>query len=398
MARLAIVATHPIQYHVPWYQYLVREPGLSIRVFYLWDFGVTEQVDSTGFQRAFKWDVPLLAGYEFEFVPNRSARPGTSHFWGLRNPGLLACVSRFEPDAVLLSGYNFASLMNFVWRWDRGTAPLLFRGDSHRLLPGSGFKEWLRRKAIAAVFRRFSGFLYVGRANHDYFRMHGVDPDTLFFAPHAVDNARFIEGAEAGRRDALAWKRELGIPEGNRVVLFAGKFEAKKRPLDLLRAFLQAGIEGVSLLFVGSGPLEQELRELAKGKASVRFAPFQNQSLMPRTYGIADVFVLPSYGSGETWGLAVNEAMCLSLPIIASSHVGCVADLVHHKGNGLVFPAGDVDALAGCLREAFADTSRLRAWGESSRQIIDGYSYRQVTEGLLLALKHCGVEVNTSPA
>ena len=398
MARLAILATHPIQYHVPWFQHLARESGLAVRVFYLWDFGVTEQVDTAGFQRAFKWDVPLLEGYEFEFVRNRSKRPGTDHFWGLNNPELLARVARFQPDAVLLFGYNFASLMHFLWRWDRGRAPLLFRGDSHRLVPAGGAREWLRRQAIAAVFRRFCAFLYVGRANRDYFRLHGVATDALHFAPHAVDNARFTGAAEAARRDAKVWKRELGIAEGNRVILFAGKYEAKKRPLDLLRAFLQAGLADVSLLFVGSGPLEQELRALAAGSEAVRFAPFQNQSLMPRAYAAADVFVLPSHGSGETWGLAVNEAMCLALPVIASSHVGCVADLVHHRRNGLVFPAGDVAALAACLGEAFADAARLRAWGEASREIIAGYGYRQVTEGLLAALEHCGVATGAGAA
>lgn len=386
MTRLAILATHPIQYHVPWFQHLVRESGLMVKVFYLWDFGITEQVDRAGFQRAFKWDVPLLEGYDFEFVPNTSVHPGTDHFGGLRNPGLIGRVERFKPDAVLLFGYNFASLMGFIWRWNRAAAPLLFRGDSHRLFPDSGLKEWLRRKVISTVFRRFAAFLYVGQANREYFKLHGVDSSALFFAPHAVDNTRFIAGAGSARETALAWKKELGIPERHRVVLFAGKFESKKRPQDLLRAFVQAGLEDVTLLLVGSGPLERELQQEAGTHPAIRFAPFQNQSLMPRTYAAADLFVLPSFGSGETWGLAVNEAMCLSLPVIASSHVGCVADLVRHGHNGLVFPAGDVGALAGCLMEAFVDPDRLRRWGRAGLEIIAGYGYRQVTDGLLCAL------------
>ncbi len=386
MTRLAILATHPIQYHVPWFQHLVRESGLVVKVFYLWDFGVTEQVDRAGFQRAFKWDVPLLEGYDFEFVPNTSVRPGTDHFGGLRNPGLMGRVEGFKPDAVLLFGYNFASLMEFIWRWNRAAVPLLFRGDSHRLLRENGLKEWLRRKVIATVFRRFAAFLYVGQANREYFELHGVDSSALYFSPHAVDNSRFIAGASAAREAALAWKKELGIPEGHRVVLFAGKFESKKRPQDLLRAFMQAGLQDVTLLLVGSGPLERELQQVAGTHPAIRFAPFQNQSLMPRTYAAADLFVLPSSGSGETWGLAVNEAMCLSLPVIASSHVGCVADLVRHGHNGLVFPAGDVGALAGCLREAFADPERLRRWGRAGSEMIAGYGYRQVTDGLLRAL------------
>lgn len=386
MPRLAILATHPVQYHAPWFQSLAKEATLEIKVFYLWDFGVKEQVDRTGFQRAIKWDLPLLEGYEFEFIANTSSRPGTDHFWGLRNPGLTARVEHFKPNAVLVLGYNFASMMNFIWRWDCRSAPLLLRGDSHRLQRTSGLKEWIRRVAITKIFGRFSGFLYVGQANHEYFRMHGVKEESLFFAPHAIDNARFVQAAAAARDEAAAWKEQLGIPAKDKVVLFAGKFEPKKRPLDLLQAFLRLNLAETSLLFVGSGPLESEMRALVAGKPTVKFAPFQNQSLMPRTYATGDIFVLPSFGSEETWGLSINEAMCLSLPIIASNHVGCVADLVHPNRNGLVFPAGDVDSLAVCLRNALADGPRLRAWGEASRELIDKYSYRQLTDGLLLAL------------
>lgn len=392
MARLAILATHPIQYHAPWFRYLVREAGLELRVFYLWDFGVTEQADASGFQRTFKWDVPLLDGYEYEFVANRSSHPGTGGFWGLRNPGLLEAVAGFKPDAVVLLGYNFASLMHFLWRWDGKIAPMFLRGDSHRLVPRSGVVEWLRRGVISTVFRRFRGFLYVGRANYEYFRMHGAAPAELFFAPHAIDNARFSHSTDTARTEASSWKRDLGIPAADKVVLFAGKFEPKKRPLDLLAAFKRQRLKGVTLLFVGSGPLEPEMRALAEGDEAVRFAPFQNQSLMPRTYAAGDLFVLPSAGSGETWGLAVNEAMCLSLPIIASSHVGCAADLVRHNENGLVFPAGDVDALARCINDALSDDRRLREWGKASRRIIAGYSYAQATEGLLLAMKGAGID------
>lgn len=391
MRRLAIVATHPVQYYAPWFQYLAAKADLEFKVFYLWDFGVTEQADTTGFQRTIKWDLPLLGGYDFEFVANLSSRPGTDHFWGLRNPRLLTHVTHFKPDAVLMLGYNFASMMNFIWRWNTRAAPLLFRGDSHRLQRGTGLTEWCRRMAIATVFRRFSGFLYVGQANLEYFRMHGVKAASLFFAPHAIDNSRFIRAASTARGEATAWKGQLGIPAMDKVVLFAGKFEPKKRPLDLLQAFLRVDLPGTSLLFVGSGPLESEMRTLAGGNRAVKFAPFQNQSAMPRTYAIGDVFVLPSFGSGETWGLSINEAMCLSLPIIASTHVGCVADLVHPNRNGLVFSAGNVDSLAACLRNALADESRLRDWGEESRRIIDDYSYSRLTDGLLLALNRLDI-------
>lgn len=388
MNKIAIITSHPIQYYAPLFRYWGSETCFSTKVFYLWDFGVTQQVD-VNFQQPIQWDIPLLTGYDYEFVPNVSSKPGTQHFWGLQNPSLLERVKIYDPDAVLLMNYNYASLYNFLWHWNCHQVPLLFRGDSHRLLPSAGVKAWVRQKFISLIYQRFVACLYVGQANYGYFRNHSVPSQKLFFAPHAVDNDRFFAQTEEANRQAMVWKQELGIPKNHSVILFAGKFELKKRPTDLLQAFLQANLPQVSLLFVGAGALESELRSQAK-HPYIHFAPFQNQSLMPRTYASADLVVLPSYGSWETWGLAINEAMCMSCSVIASTHVGCVSDLIQPYRNGLIFPAGDVSALTASLKEAFSNRERLRMWGEESRKIIVNYSYSETTRGLREALKYLG--------
>ncbi len=84
MKKLAIITSHPIQYNAPWFRQVAAQPGIDLKVFYLWDFGVKSRVDP-GFKHAVTWDIPLLDGYAHEFVPNVSADPGTSHFTGLQN-------------------------------------------------------------------------------------------------------------------------------------------------------------------------------------------------------------------------------------------------------------------------------------------------------------------------
>ena len=386
--RLAVITSHPVQYYAPWFRFLAETGRLDLRVFYLWDGGVRSRHDP-GFGQSIVWDVPLLDGYAHEFVPNTSARPGTAHFFGLRNPSLPIRLAAFAPDAALLIGYNHESFLRTIFaRWPlRSAYPLIFRGDSHRLVhrPGN-VREWLRRLFIAAVYRRFAAVLYVGQANRGYFRWHGVPEDQLFFAPHAVDNDRFAGDLDETRRASAAWRAGLGIPPNHSLVMFAGKLEDKKRPLDLLTAFERLGAGEASLVFVGAGHLEDQLRTRAAAVPNVYFAPFQNQSQMPRTYAAADLFVLPSYGPGETWGLAINEALCLGRPVIVSDHVGCAADLVEPGRNGLVFPAGDVPALTAALREALSDRGRLARWGERGRQIVNGYRYAQASQGLFEAM------------
>ncbi|MFL5240828.1 MAG: glycosyltransferase family 4 protein [Gemmataceae bacterium] len=385
MNRLAFVTTHPIQYYAPWFRCLAGQPDLQLKTWYLWDFGTTNQVDN-GFQQAIQWDVPLLDGYDWEFVPNRSRRPGTADFWGIDNPELIGRLRAYDPSAVLCLGYNFATFARLLVHWNRSRSPLMLRGDSHRLVRSQGLKAWVKAQALKQVFRRFAAFLYVGKANRDYYRMHGVPDERLFFSPHSVDNERFMSNRSQVEREAAAWKRELGISESKRVVLFVGKFEEKKRPLDLLKAFARARVKDTALLFVGAGALEAAIRDAARTASDIYIAPFQNQSQMPRTYAAADVVVLPSFGTGETWGLCINEAMCLGKPVIVSTHVGCARDLVVSGVNGFVFYAGDVGSLSDSLRNVLEDRDRMEQFGRASFQRIHNYSYQKATEGLLQAL------------
>lgn len=379
--RLAVVVSHPIQYYSPWFRHLAANGFGGLRVFYLWNGGATEKLDR-GFGVKVKWDIPLLEGYDYEFVPNRAARPGSSNWRGLNNPGLCGRLAAFRPEAILVFGYNYLTHYRLLFSRLARRVPLLFRGDSHRLLPECGLRAGLRERWISFIYRRFAAFLFVGQANKAYFQLHGVPERKLFFCPHAVDNDRFFAQAQAAEAEARDWKASLGIASGQKVVLFAGKFEPKKRPRDLITAFKQAGLKNTTLLLVGNGEQEAVLRQDAAVRPDIVFVPFQNQTQMPRTYAAGDVFVLPSQGRGETWGLAVNEAMCLGRPVIVSNHVGGAQDLVQDHRNGLVFPAGDVPALTAALREALADPERLRAWGAYSREIIRRYDYTHATMGL----------------
>ncbi|HUJ12917.1 MAG TPA: glycosyltransferase family 4 protein [Thermoanaerobaculia bacterium] len=380
--RLAVVVSHAIQYFSPWFAHIARRDDVALRVFYLWDFGVQPTRDRE-FGVDVQWDIPLLSGYEFEYAPNRSRDPGTHHFFGLDNPGLAQRIAAWSPDAILMFGYAYASHLRLLLSPKLWRVPLLLRGDSHDLSRGRGIRPVAARIARRALFRRFAAFLPVGKANMDYYRRSGVADRKMYFAPHAVDIERF---AAADPMDAAKWRRATGIPDDAAVVMFAGKFEPNKRPLDLLRAFLLARPDRAVLLMVGSGRMDEELRAAAGPHLGrdVFFAPFQNQSTMPLLYAAADLFVLPSMN--ETWGLAVNEAMSASRAAVVSSRAGCVPDLIREGETGWTFEPGDVDALARTIREALSDRQRLRAVGRAAREHISRYSYEAATEGLLAAL------------
>jgi glycosyltransferase involved in cell wall biosynthesis len=390
--RLAVVLSHPTQYYSPWFQWIRAQSPVELRVFYLWNFGVVEQQDPN-FRASFKWDVDLMSGYEYEFVPNSSRRPGTARFFGLRNPGLIGRLAAWAPTDLMLFGYKSASHMRTVFWALRSGVPIHFRGDSHLL--GRESPRLHVRLALRSLYSRFSTFLYVGEANRRYFKAFGVPDGKLFLAPHSVNAALYDADSPTHREAARMLRAQLGIDPSTKVVLFAGKLIADKQPFELLEAFSRLRPANAALVFVGEGPEKPRLQEFSAregkraGPLSVRYLPFANQSEMPSRYLLADVFALPSRGSYETWGLAVNEAMHMGVPCLVSDRVGCQLDLVTQGETGWVFNPADALALEQSLSRAFSDIG-LPGRGAEIRSAVGkriaGYTYSQTTAGLMEAL------------
>lgn len=386
MKRLAIVVSHPTQYYSPWFRQVARDGSVAIRVFYLWDSGIRPTRDR-GFGETFTWDTDLLSGYDHEFVPNASADPGTHHFRGLSNPSLPSRVRAWKADCILLFGYRYLSHLRLIaWARARGI-PLLFRGDSHRI--GRGRPGLASRLALGLLYAQFDAFLCVGEANRDYFRAFGVAQERLFFAPHSVDAAHFDPTGDACEQ-ARRLKESLGLAD-RRVVLFAGKFVEAKQPLALLEAFIALSRPGWSILFVGDGAERPALeRRASSAGAPVRLLGFANQGEMPSRYLLADLFVLPSKGLYETWGLSVNEAMLMGVPCLVSTRVGCQRDLVIEGNTGWVFDPSEAGSLTRALGKAMSDLEddRTRASvKKAGAERISRYGYAQTTQGLLAALQ-----------
>ena len=373
--RLAVVTTHPVQYYAPLFRQLAERGEVEPHVFYGWAGAAGTAALDHGFGASFAWDVPLLDGYAHTFVENVADDPGTHHFGGIDAPGLVPAVRAWGADAVLVVGWNYKAHLQAL-RAFSGQTPVLFRGDSTLVDEQTGLRgrarAAARRLALRWVYGHVDHALYVGQHNRAYFRAHGLSERQLSWAPHAVDNDRFAEPGGDPEAEARDWRRSLGVADDARAAVFVGKLETKKAPDVLLDAFL-GGRSGLDhLVFCGTGPMEDSLRAAASGRADVHFLGFQNQSRMPVAYRLGDVLALPSRGPGETWGLAVNEAMACGRPAVVSDRVGCAPDLVTPE-TGRVVPAGDARALAAALAEVAAPGAAERM-GAAAREHVAGWT------------------------
>ena len=382
--RLAIVASHVIQYQAPLFQRLAASGEVDLKVFYC-DSAGSEIYRDRDMNARLAWDVPLVSGYDHQTLRNYSPI-GSLNGWGLVNFDLPSRLIKGRFDAVVFMGWGVVSYwLGFAACLSQGI-PFFLYGDSNQIPTSRSIRQRLRDRVIRALFARAGGFLFSGRYNSDYYRHYGADDARLFFVPWAVDNDRFDRESRLTEAERNEVRAAYGISPDALVIMFSGKLLPRKGPMDLLEAFACMPNRGRAvLLFVGDGVERQRLEEFCDVRAlkTVRITGFLNQSVLPKMYGMSDVFVLPSYFDPRA--TVVNEAMAAGLACIVSDRIGPSGDIVRDGENGFVVPAGDIAALASRLERFVNEPSLARRMGECSREIIGRWSYREDVEGIVAA-------------
>jgi glycosyltransferase involved in cell wall biosynthesis len=388
--RVACLVSHPIQYQAPLFRYLAAHPGIDLTVFFLSDLSIHAYRDS-GFGVDVKWDVPLLDGYRYEFLPRVGSGSGLS-FWRPWTFGLRARLRRGRFDALWIHGYAHRGCLAGIAAAKSLGMQVMLRGESILLSEtDDALKLGVKRIAMPALLRTIDGVLAIGRLNREYYIHYGVEPGRIFPMPYAVDNEFFRSAADRARPHREELRADLGLKPGRAVILFASKMQPHKRAADLLEAYALLSPDGVAepaayLVFAGDGEeranLERRARELKWD--SIRFIGFRNQSELPALYDLSDVFVLPS--EHEPWGLVVNEAMNAGKPVVVSDRVGAGPDLVEDGVSGFMYPVRDIASLADRLPRLIDSPEHRAAMGARALEKVARLDFAADRDGLLTAL------------
>jgi glycosyltransferase involved in cell wall biosynthesis len=393
--RVLLVSTHPVQYAAPTFRRLANRRELDVLVAYCSLQGAERGVDPE-FNVPVAWDIPLLEGYRWVHVPNRSLRPRLGRFWGLVNPGLWKLVRTGGFDAVVVYGYAYFSLWVALLAAKSEGIPVLMSTDSVDIRSaGSGWwwKRWVKRRVVRLIYLRLADLVLIpSTATRRFLLSIGVPEGRMVLTHYVVDNNFFQQAAAKEDREAV--RESWWVSKDAVVILYCAKLIHRKRPGDLLRSFA-ALISGRSdelppayLVFAGDGTLGKSLRAEAAAlgvSEQVRFLGFVNQSRLPAVYAASDIMVLPS--GHEPWGLVVNEAMNCGIPVVVSDRVGAALDLVVPGQTGEVYPVGDVPALTSILSRLLRNPAELKRQGEAARKRMEFWSPQQHVQGMLRAVE-----------
>jgi glycosyltransferase involved in cell wall biosynthesis len=366
--KIAFFFSHPTQHHAPWFQKLAARDDVLLKVFFMSRLGLEKAIDQE-FKEEIQWDIPLVAGYEHEFLP---LGPGLSKdYLGLLlyNRGYGRALGQTDWDAVCNMGYS--SLGNWIiWalcRW-RGV-PQVYHSDSTLRQERRWWRQVFKELPIRLFFRGIGIFLSSGDNNTEYLRRYGVAPGKITLCPIPIDLERFRKYESApdwdSRRQAI--RKKIGLSLEDKVVVFCGKIIARKRPQDLVEALQKMTMPSVKALYIGTGPLADSIKKSLPDKVIV--TGFINQQEIPYYLGLGDVLVMPS--SYDAHPIVVSEAAALGLPAIISDRCGCYGphDILRPGENGFVYPCANTDALAELLDLVLSEDSLRDKMSARAREL-----------------------------
>lgn len=227
-------------------------------------------------------------------------------------------------------------------------------------------RKVLKEAAKQLVFRLYRGGLVAGQRHRDYYRFLGLP---LEWAKTAYDTV----SVERVRRQAGTDLAPGGKPHDKRDFVVVARFVPKKNIQTAIRAYarFRAICPGASqrLLLSGSGALETEYRALVAelGVDGVVFCGFLDADAVARIVADAMALLLPSVE--EQWGLVVNEAVALGIPVLCSDNVGARDTLVRSGVNGFVLEAGNHEGFAACMALLTCDPGLWRRMSLASHAL-----------------------------
>jgi glycosyltransferase involved in cell wall biosynthesis len=296
---------------------------------------------------------------------------------------ILFQLFRLRPEIIVSAEMGPRSLQAaFFCQTTQTPLIIWWEGTRHTEGTVSLLKAELRRYLVRQSTRLWSN----GRESSALLAQYGARPDQIDMGMTGTDTMTLASSIEHLSPQREKIRAEFGL--SGTVLLYLGQLTVRKGIPQYLAALNCEPLEerNCSLLFVGSGELEGELRQWAAGhpKVPVVLAGFVEPAMLPRYLCAADIFILPTLD--DNWALASLEALTARLPQLFSVYNGATADLMQLGLTGRIIDPRKTEDLAVVLAEWLAaPPPRLPA--DDAAPIVHYFSSQQMAGRAIASLK-----------
>lgn len=319
--------------------------------------------------------------YQLIRLPRSGKTSTTFHYSGL---SAVMRLRRF--DAVLVENEPWARVC-----WQARFFKALFQTRS---LFGEFTWENVERPGwkgvmLAPIYRAMTAttdFIIAGnQAASQLVQKHGARPDEVLVSPQLGVDLDNHQPASSTERAAL--RQDCGLPADAFIVGYCGRLTEEKGLHELLQAC--DALQNVHLAILGSGRLEPWLKEQQHTRPWLHLLPPRPHFEIPSYLRCLNVFVLASKPVRtmqlcweEQFGHVLIEAMACGVATLGSSS-GAIPEVIGNEE--AVFPHGDAEALASCIRGVMHDSSLAQSQLDRTRRL---YTHEAVAAQWATFIQH----------
>ena len=343
-----------------------------------------------------KYDITFYfmygAGWSRQYPESRKWK-----YKDLKRIPMIGYTSDFSPGIIpkLFKDYDIiitSGLSSFATH----TAYLAAKLTGKKLILWDELWEWpstlaakLAKPYAKHIVKKADACIAAGTKAKEFYQSFGANPKKVFIANNcAVD----MKGKENMKRVAQL-RKQLKL-EGKEVILYLGRI-IKYKGLDyLIRAFKQIKNKNAFLLIAGPDHgWENECKKLAKQLKIQNIAfigPVPHKDVA-NYYKLSEVFVLPARFlyednvTNEAWGLAVNEALSLSTPVVTTTAVAAGYDMIQNGKSGYLVKERDINE----LQQAIEKTLKNKKMKAEARKAFEQWNdYNKMLAGFKKAIEY----------
>lgn len=272
--------------------------------------------------------------------------------------GVVDYVEKLRPDVVICASQPGNLTTWSLMRYKRRLAYRLVAWQcGYEYHPGK-----LKNVLLSRYVPRFDHHLAYHNNAAGYARSHGARHDQVTVVHNTLNEQKIALMSQDEARKRVV-ERHPGIGD-RQIVLYVGAILEEKNLDAVANALALLTPHDCVFLIVGDGPYLPVLRARYEHRQDIVFAGRVVDGV-GAFFDAADVFILPGTG-----GLALNEAMAHSLPLISGYADGSADDLVVPGLNGVRLRTSSAEEIAGAIKNILADGNLRRRMGAASRELL----------------------------
>lgn len=293
---------------------------------------------------------------------------------GLKNKSICLDIFKYlnrSYDRIIICGYSSLTTMSAIQYLKLKKIPFYIEVDGGLIKQDSLLKYKIKKYFLSSAIGWFSS----GKETTKYLVHYGADKNKIIEYPFTSLKEQDILKQIPTEQEKLNLRKELNLKE-EKIILSVGQFIYRKG-YDILIKSMQSIDKNIGVYIIGDTPTEEYLNlQKQFNLTNLHFVGFKIKEELKKYYMIADLFVLPT--REDIWGLVINEAMAMGLPIITTDKCVSGLELVENGVNGYIVPTENSEILAGKINKIFNEN--YKQMGYNSLNKIKNYTIRNMTK------------------